>query len=70
MSREKTQNGKAKELGLSGPFLSQVLSGERNFGWEQSKRIAAVIGCDPAVLKDATPDKKRDLIDRYFYPRS
>jgi len=45
----------AEKWGISQSYLSQLLSGRRNLGWEKCKRIGPLLSVEPAQLKDAPP---------------
>lgn len=55
----------AKRAGISGPFLSNILSGRYRTGWESAKRLAAVTGTKPDIWMDKRINKMRSAVENF-----
>ena len=64
MAEDVKQSEIVAKLGFTQAFVSQLFSGERRLGWENSKIVAKMLGLDPAYVKDAPTEELREILKR------
>jgi transcriptional regulator with XRE-family HTH domain len=47
----------AKLIGISQPYLSEILGGKKRPSWKTAKRLAEATGTAPVLWMDGTPDE-------------
>lgn len=61
---KRTQKQIAAESRISAPYLSQSSTGKRVATYRVAKRIAELIGCDPIVFLEGTPEDIRAALSK------
>ena len=51
----------AKKYGISSPFFSQILRGQKRFSWGRAKELAAALSVSPETIMDASPAELRRI---------
>ena len=64
--KTKTYLQLAKRIEISQAYLSYLIHGDRRPSWRVAKRLARILGRDPAWVMDAAGDELRDVIDRHL----
>ena len=64
MGTMKNQGDIAKQIGISGGFLSLILSGRARPSWSTAKRLAEITATDPAFWMEAKAEDLRRVVDQ------